>query len=102
MRRDKKGRIIAEFSTPFSELKNSRGGLARLAVRLALAVTKNNPTAGGTMRYVTLRTAAQFAKFDSVRAKGLVEFFGGKYLKGVGKIIRGDKKNKKRNKKGGK
>ena len=93
--RNKKGRVIVDFTTPFSELKNSRGALGRFAARLAFAVTKNNPTANGTMRYVTLRTAAQFAKFDSVRARGLVDLLGGKPLKGIGKLIRGEKKKNK-------
>ena len=92
---NKKGRVIADFTTPFSELKNSRGALGRFATRIAFAVTKNNPTANGTMRFVTLRTAAQFAKFDSVRARGLVDIFGGKAFRGIGKLIRGDKKKNK-------
>jgi len=93
---NKKGRVIADFRTPFSELKNSRGALSRLAVKFALAVAGRSPTAGGTMRYVTLRTAAQFARFDGVRASGLVDFFGGKYFKGIRKIIRGKKKSDKK------
>ncbi len=95
--RDKKGRITADFHTPFFELKNSRGGLSRFAVKFALAVTKRSPTASGTMRYVTLRTAAQFAKFDGVRSQGLVEFFDGKYFKGIAKIIRGERKKRDKN-----
>ncbi|MDE7168443.1 MAG: glycoside hydrolase family 3 C-terminal domain-containing protein [Clostridia bacterium] len=93
--RNKKGRVIADFTTPFSELKNSRGALGRLATRIAFAITKNNPTANGTMRYVTLRTAAQFAKFGSRRASGLVDIFGGKAFRGIGKLIRGEKKKDK-------
>ena len=93
--RNKKGRVIADFTTPFSELKNSRGALGRLATRIAFAITKNNPTANGTMRYVTLRTAAQFAKFGSRRASGLVDIFGGKACRGIGKLIRGEKKKDK-------
>ena len=92
--RNKKGRVIADFTTPFSELKNSRGALGRLAVRIAFAATKNNPTANGTMRFVTLRTAAQFAKFGKVRASGLIDIFDGKALRGIGKLIRGEKKDK--------
>jgi len=95
---NKKGRVVADFYTPFSELKNSRGALSRLAVKFALSVAGRSPTAGGTMRYVTLRTAAQFARFDGVRAKGLVDFFGGKYFKGVCKIIRGEKRRKNKSK----
>lgn len=92
--RNKKGRVIADFTTPFSELKNSRGALGRLATRIAFAATKNNPTANGTMRFVTLRTAAQFAKFGKSRASGLVDIFDGRAFKGIGKLIRGEKKNK--------
>ncbi|MDE6667220.1 MAG: glycoside hydrolase family 3 C-terminal domain-containing protein [Clostridia bacterium] len=92
--RNEKGRVIANFGAPFSELRNSRGALGRLAARIAFAATKRNPTANGTMRYVTLRTAAQFAKFGKVRASGLVDIFDGKPLRGIGKIIRGEKKIK--------
>ncbi|MDE7082408.1 MAG: glycoside hydrolase family 3 C-terminal domain-containing protein [Clostridia bacterium] len=92
--RNKKGRVIASFETPFSELTNAKGALSRLAVKVALAVTKRSPTAGGTVKFVTLRTAAQFAKFDGVRAEGLIDIFGGRYFKGLKKIIRGEKKKK--------
>ena len=92
--RNKKGRVVADFTTPFSELKNSRGLLGRLAVKIAFAATKKYPTANGSMRYVPLRTAAQFAKFGKVRASGLVDIMGGHALRGIGKLIRGEKKDK--------
>ena len=88
---DDKGRIIADMHTPIGELVNSKACLIRLGIRRALFFTAHNPTVNGTMRYATVRTAAQFRKFDKVQAEGLLEVFNGKYFKGLYKIICGEK-----------
>lgn len=91
---DKKGRVIVDLHTPFSEIARSRARLIRLAVKTTLKVTKNSPTVGGTMRFAHVRTGAQFTRFDAVQAEGLLRLFNGKYFSGVYKIIRGEKKKK--------
>lgn len=86
--RDNRGRVKAELSTPFSELHASRALLVRLFVKTALGLFRNNPTVGGTMHYITLRSAAQFARFNSVQAEGFIDAFNGKYLRGAVKMLR--------------
>lgn len=85
--RDKRGRVKAELSTPFSELHASRALLVRLFVKAALGLFKNNPTVGGTMHYITLRSAAQFARFNTVQAQGFIDAFNGRYLRGAVKML---------------
>lgn len=92
--RDKKGRVIVDLHTPFSEIALSRARLIRLAIKITLKVTKNSPTVGGTMRFAHVRTGAQFTRFDAVQTDGLLRLFNGKYFSGVYKIIRGEKKKK--------
>ena len=86
--RDKRGRVKAELSTPFSELHASRALLVRLFVKAALGLFKNNPPVGGTMHYITLRSAAQFARFNTVQAQGFIDAFNGRYLRGAVKMLR--------------
>jgi hypothetical protein len=82
--------------TPFCELKNSKAALVRLFARFALAYVSKNKTVSGTMRYVSVRTCAQYAKFDAARAEGLLNVFNGRYFKGIFRIIFGGKKKKRR------
>ncbi len=94
--KNKKGRIIADMHTPFCELKNSKAALVRLFASFALAYVSKNKTVSGTMRYVSVRTCAQYAKFDAARAEGLLNVFNGRYFKGIFRIIFGGKKKKRR------
>ena len=88
IQRDGRGRVTATLSTPFSELHASRALLVRLFVKAALGLFKNNPTVGGTMNFVTLRMAAQFARFNSVQAQGFIDAFNGKYIRGAVKMLK--------------
>ncbi|MBD5583720.1 MAG: glycosyl hydrolase [Clostridia bacterium] len=91
---DRKGRVVVDLHTPFSEIARSRARLMRLAIKITLKVTKNSPTFGGTIKFAHVRTGAQFTRFDAVQADGLLRLFNGKYFSGVYKIIRGEKKKK--------
>lgn len=91
---NKKGRVIVDLHTPFSELKNSRASLVRLVSRCALAVTRKNPTVGGTLTYAHVRTGAQFSRFDRVRTEGLLDAFNGRYIRGIYKMIKGERRKK--------
>lgn len=92
---NKRGRVIAELTTPFGELRNSRAFLVRLTVKCALFFTKKNATLGGTLRYATIRMGAQFSAFNSRQTEGLLQMFNGKYFRGLWKIITKNKKTKK-------
>ena len=98
IKRNKRGRVIAELSTPFGELKNSKALLVRLFVKSALYFMRKNPMQVGTLRYSPVKTVAQFAAFDSKRTEGFLQILNGHYFKGISLMIKG-KSLKKRKKK---
>lgn len=95
--RNKKGRVIAELTTPFCELINSQALLVRLLVKSALYFTRKKPTVNGTMRYTTLGSVANIASYNSRQTEGLLNIFNGKYVRGVWKLITKNKRNKPHN-----
>lgn len=92
--RNKRGRVIAEFSTPFCELQNSKALLVRLMVKCALHFTRKNPTVSGTMRYTTLGSVANMAAFNLRQTEGLLNIFNGQYLRGIYKLLTKNKRKK--------
>ncbi len=95
LRRDGRGRVIADLKTPFGELKNSRALLVRATVKAALYFTRGNPTLGGTLRYATVRMGANFGAFTTRRKVGIVQIFNGHYVSGLWKFMTRGKEGKK-------
>lgn len=89
IKRTKRGRVIAELSTPFGELTNSKAALVRLFVKSALYFMRKNPMQVGTLRYSPIKTVAQFAAFDATRTQGFLQIMNGHYLKGISLMIKG-------------
>lgn len=94
--RTKKGRVIAELSTPFGELTNSKALLVRVFTKSALFFMRKNPMQVGTLKYSPIKTVAQFAAFDATRTDGFLQILNGHYFKGISLMIKG-KSIKKRN-----
>ena len=89
IKRTKRGMVIAELSTPFGELTNSKALFVRLFTRAALYFMRNNPMQVGTVRYSPVKTVAQFAAFDATRTQGFVHILNGHYFKGICLMIKG-------------
>lgn len=87
LKRDKKGRVLAELSTPVAELKHARGAGGRLIARIILRYCKKGGAAGGTLEYLPLRCACQFARFSVRQSEGFLQLFNGHFFKGLAKII---------------
>ena len=98
IKRNKRGRVIADLQTPFGELANSRAVLIRAFVRSMLYFMRKNPMQVGTLRYSPIKTCAQFAAFDATRTEGFLQILNGHYFKGIALMIKG-KSIKKRKKK---
>ncbi len=91
IKRDKKGRVIADIHTPLCELKNAKGLFGRMFSRIALRIAKRNRTVYGSMLYLPLRTMAQFASFKRKTLDGLILMFNGRFFKGLFTILKKDK-----------
>lgn len=89
IKRNKRGRVIAELTTPFGELANSKALLVRVFVKATLYFMRKNPMQVGTLRYSPVKTVAQFAAFDSIRTEGFLQILNGHYLKGISHMIKG-------------
>ncbi len=85
--KNKRGRVIADMTTPFGELINSRAILVRLVVRTTFRIFRNNDMVHGSLKYAQVRMGAQFAKFTPRQAEGIVDFFNGKYFKAAWKFM---------------
>ena len=96
IKRTAKGRVIAELTTPFGELVNSRALLVRLFVRATLFFKRNSPMQIGTLRHAPVKTVAQFAAFDSLRTEGFVNILNGRYFKGLRLFLKGGNASKRK------
>lgn len=81
--KDKKGRVVADGTTPFCELKNASGRFGRVLSKVALKFTKKNKTVYGSLEYLPLRTLAQYGKFGKKRFEGFLLMCNGKFFKGL-------------------
>ena len=87
--RNGRGRIVADLTTPFGELVNSKALLVRLFVRAILFFFRKNSMQFGTLKYTPLKSCAQFASFDGVRTEGFVMLLNGHYFKGIKLFLKG-------------
>lgn len=99
IKRTKRGRVIADLSTPFGELTNSKAALVRLFVKATLYFMRKNPMQVGTLKHSPIKTCAQFAAFDAVRTEGLLKILNGSYFKGISLIIKGKSLKKRKEEK---
>ena len=89
------GRREINMSSPLIELKDAKGAAGRLIYKIAdLYCTGKKQTALLTFRYITVRSAMQYAGFNLAQAHGFVDACNGRFFKGLKKIItkREDKK----------
>lgn len=88
-RRDKNGRIVADGSTPFCELKNAKGAFGRAFAKTVLRAARNKRTVAGSLEYLPLRALAQYGKFGKKRFEGFLLMCNGKFFRGLGLFIKG-------------
>ncbi len=85
---EERGRITVNMYTPVIGLKRARGLFGRLLYRAAdFYCTSKKQTALLTFRYLTVRSAMQFAQFDLAQAHGFIDMCNGRFFKGLKKII---------------
>ena len=77
IKRNKKGRVIADLHTPFCELKNAKGFFGRAFSGITLKLVKNKKTVYGSLQYLPLRTLAQYGKMKKSTIKKLIYAFNG-------------------------
>lgn len=83
-----RGRITVNMYTPLADLKRARGLCGRLIYRIAdMYCTSKKQTALLTFRYLTVRSAMQFAQFNLAQAHGFIDICNGRFFKGLKKII---------------
>ena len=83
-----RGRITVNMYTPLTDLKRARGLCGRLIYRIAdMYCTSKKQTALLTFRYLTVRSAMQFAQFNLAQAHGFIDICNGRFFKGLKKII---------------
>ncbi len=87
IKRDAKGRVIADEYTPLCELKNAVGIAGRVFSGLALFAVRGKDTVYGSMRHLPLRTLAQFGGFKRNTLRGMILMFNGKFFKGLNEIF---------------
>ncbi len=87
--KDKKGRPVATLSTPLAELAHCRGLLGRILVKIILSKAKKGGAVGGTMEYLPIRAAVQFARFNTAQAQGFLDIFNGRGIRGIFRILFG-------------
>ena len=81
--------------SPLIDLKCARGAAGRLIYKLAdIFCTASGQTAMLTFRYITVRSAMQYAGFCLARAHGFVDICNGRFFKGLIKLITGREKDK--------
>lgn len=88
IKRDEKGRVIADEFTPLSELKNSVGIAGRVFSNLALYAVRGKYTVYGSMQYLPMRTLAQFGGFSRKTLDAMLLMFNGKFFKGLNKLLK--------------
>ena len=99
IKRTKRGRVIADLTTPFGELTNSKALYVRLFTKATLWFMRNNPMQVGTLKYSPIKTVAQFAAFDATRTQGFLQILNGRCFKGLYLMLKGKslKKRKEKN-----
>ena len=86
-------RVEITMHSPLIDLKRARGALGRLIYKIAdFYCTSKKQTALLTFRYITVRSAMQYAGFNLARAHGFVDVCNGNFLKGLKKLITGKEK----------
>ena len=86
-------RVEITMHSPLINLRRARGALGRLIYKIAdFYCTSKKQTALLTFRYITVRSAMQYAGFNLARAHGFVDVCNGNFLKGLKKIITGKEK----------
>ena len=99
IKRTKRGRVIADLTTPFGELTNSKSLYVRLFTKATLWFMRKNPMQVGTLKYSPIKTVAQFAAFDATRTQGFLHILNGRCFKGLSLMLKGKslKKRKEKN-----
>lgn len=84
----RKTRVEITLKSPLIDLKNAKGAWGRLAYRIAdFYCTSKKQTALLTFRYITVRSAMQYAGFNRAQAQGFIDICNGSFFKGLKKII---------------
>lgn len=87
-RQNSKGRVEITLFSPLIDLKNAKGAVGRLIYRIAdFYCTSKKQTALLTFRYITVRSAMQYAGFNLAQAHGFTDACNGHFFKGLKKII---------------
>ena len=90
-----RGRITVNMYSPLIDLKRARGLWGRLIYRFAdFYCTRKKQTTLLTFRYITVRSAMQFAQFNLAQAHGFIDICNGSFIKGLKKIITKREENK--------
>ncbi len=79
----KRGRVEADLSTPFGELKNSKAPLTRLFVKCAMFFVRKDPLKSGSLKYSPVKTVAQFASMGANGTRGFIYLLNGNYIEGI-------------------
>lgn len=84
----RKTRVEITLKSPLIDLKNAKGAWGRLIYRIAdFYCTSKKQTALLTFRYITVRSAMQYAGFNRAQAQGFIDICNGSFFKGLKKII---------------
>ena len=93
------GREVITLHSPLIDLKRANGVTGRLIYRIAdWYCTGKKNKALLTFRYISVRSAMQYAGFNLAQAHGFVDMCNGRFVSGLRKIITG-KERRKENKK---
>lgn len=98
-----RGRKEIDMHSPLIDLKRAKGLFGRLLYAVAdFYCTSKRQTALLTFRYITVRSAMQYAGFTLAQAHGFIDVCNGRFIKGIKAIISGRKKKPARGRSEGK
>lgn len=81
-------RVEISMHSPLIALKDAKGAAGRLIYKIAdFYCTGKKQTALLTFRYITVRSAMQYAGFNLAQSHGFIDACNGKFFKGLKKII---------------
>jgi beta-glucosidase len=81
---------------PFRQLKHAKGFSAKLMYFFMwLATLSKNKVERKSMEYLPIRSIMQFAPFNENQAQGFMMMLNGKFFRGLARLIKNDKNDKK-------